>query len=101
VPEVDRAITHGRIAVDLEPIPLLGMTYIRYGGVVMLAPEERHRVEALPTPKNIARGNLALTFGDNPMLGADTLPGQPIRPTGDVARCKDALVCRSWLTTTP
>jgi hypothetical protein len=24
------------------------------------------------------------------MLDADTLPGQPIRPAGDVARCKDA-----------
>ena len=64
VPEADRAITHGRIAVHLEPIPLLGMTNIGDGGVVM--------------------------FGDNPMLDADTLPSQPIRPTGDVARCKDA-----------
>ena len=67
-----------------SPIRLLGMTNIGDGGVVMFA-------LSLPPPPPPPPLFFFFFFKnpDNPMLDADTLPSRPIRPTGDVARCKD------------
>ena len=51
----------------------------------MLASEERHGIEALPAPENVAGRGLSLAFRDHPMLDADLLTGVPVWPPGDVA----------------
>jgi hypothetical protein len=40
VPGADRAVARYRIPINVEPIPLLGMTDIGDGRVVVLTPEE-------------------------------------------------------------
>ena len=53
--------------------------------IVLLGPEERHRVEALARPEYVAGSRLALPFGDDPVLDADRLACQPVGPSGDIA----------------
>src|SRR5262245_41488374 len=50
----------------------------------MLAPEERYRVKSLGQSQHVGRRGLALAFGHDPVLDADTLAGMRIRPSGDV-----------------
>ena len=54
--------------------------------VVVLAPEERHRVERFPRSEDIARRGLALTFGNHPVLDSDLTPRMWVRPARDVSR---------------
>ena len=44
----------------------------------------------LSCPEDIACGDLALAFGDDPMLDADPSTGEPIWPACNVARREDA-----------
>ena len=63
--------------------------------IVLLRPEERHRVEALMRAQHVAGSRLALPFGDDPVLDADRLAGQPVGPPGDIAGGPDAAnACR-------
>ena len=66
------------------------MTDIVDRHVVVLAPEERHRVEALALPEHVARGGLALALGHHPVLDANVLAGVRIGPARDIARGVDA-----------
>ena len=84
-PEADRAIVSGRIAIDIEPIPLLGMTDIvrwscRNAGSRRRAP--RRSVRCRPSMLRAATWpwRSATTQCSTRIL----LPGQPIRPAGDV-----------------
>src|SRR5207245_9259889 len=57
--------------------------------VVVLAPEKRYGVEALATSQHIARGDLALALGDDPVLYANALARVRIRPSGHIAGGED------------
>src|SRR6201995_4075731 len=56
------------VAVDIDLVPGLGVADIIDRHVVMLAPEERHRVERLARAQHVARRGLALAFRHHPML---------------------------------
>src|SRR5229473_1780006 len=71
-------------------VPPFGVTDIVDRHVVMLAPEERHRIENLALPQHIARGGLSLTLGHHPMLDPDVLPGVRVGPAGNIACRKNA-----------
>src|SRR5579872_299375 len=86
----DQAVLRADIAVNGDFIPLFGVTDIIDRHVVMLAPEERHRVEHLALPEHIARRGLALPLRDHPMFDANGLARMLVRPTGDVAGGIDA-----------
>jgi hypothetical protein len=58
--------------------------------IVLLGPEEWNLVKPLAGAEHVARRRLTLTFGNNPMLDADALAGQPIRPSRDIAGGIDA-----------
>src|SRR5256885_6150229 len=62
--------------------------------IVMAAPEERHRIEPLARAQHVASGDLPLPLGDHPMLDTDTLARTSVRPSGHVARGKDAWCIR-------
>src|SRR5262249_46586244 len=83
-----RAVARFERAVDPNRVPLRGMADVVDGDVVMLAPEERNRVEALAPAHDVPRGNLPLTFGDPPVLDAYPLAGPGIRPARDVS-CRE------------
>ena len=71
-------------------VEALGMADIGQAEVVLLGPEERHHVEWLAPPQHVARRDLPLALGDDPVLDADRLAAEPVRPARDVARCVDA-----------
>src|SRR6202050_1563434 len=73
------------IAVDCDLVPVLGVPDIVYRHVVVLTPEERHRVESLTLSQHVERGGLSLAFRDHPMLDSDCLAAIRIGPAGDVA----------------
>ena len=85
-------------------VPLLGVADVAQRHVVVLAPEERHGVEALAAAEHVARGDLALPLGDDPVLDAHALAACADRAS---ARCRrrrrspGALVSRYSSTTTP
>src|SRR5262249_51247002 len=94
-PAARARVCHGTIArlerpVNRDRIPLLRVPDIVDGDVVMLAPEERHRVEPLAAAEHVARGHLALPFGDDPMLDANPIAAVRVRPSRDVAGGEDA-----------
>jgi hypothetical protein len=69
---------------------LLGVTDIIDRNVVVLAPEERHRLELLPVAEHVQGRDLALTFGDDPMFDADGLSAMRVGPARDVTGGKYA-----------
>ena len=71
-------------------VPLLRVADVVDGDVVVLAPEERHGVEALAPAEDVARRRLALAFGDHPVLDADPIARVRIGPARDVAGGEDA-----------
>ncbi len=70
LPVSHRAVLRRKASIDLDPVPFRGMSDVIEQQIVLLGPEERHRVEALPRPEHIAGSRLALPFGDNPVLDA-------------------------------
>ena len=84
-PHAHETILAGDVAFDNELVPLLGMADIGDRNVVMLAPEERNRVEGLMAPEHVERGGLSLSFRHDPMLDANGLATKPVRPARNVA----------------
>src|SRR6185312_15248881 len=89
------SIPHGAVpvvdaAIDLDLIPAFSMTYITDRQVVMHAPEEGHRIEALSAADHVARGGLSLALRDDPMLDTDVIFGVWVRPARNIAGCEDA-----------
>src|SRR5262249_61403763 len=83
--EAHRRITAFERPVDLHRVPVLGVAHIPDRHVVVLAPEERHGIEALAASQHVARGDLTLTLGDDPVLDTDSLTGMRIRSAYRVA----------------
>src|SRR5690242_16340392 len=75
-PKTDRAVMRGRITVNVQPVPPLGVADIGNRRVVVLTPEEWHRVEAFAQAEHVAGSNLTLALRDDPVLNADVLSGQ-------------------------
>src|SRR5215217_7167483 len=82
--ELHRAIPRIDVAVDLETVPSFGVAYIIDRDVVVLAPEEWHRIEDLLLAKHVSGSSLALSLRHHPVLHPDTLTGMRIGPTRDV-----------------
>src|ERR1700730_5606748 len=83
-------VAGGDVAVDVDPVPGRGVDDIVDGDVVVLAPEERHGGEPLAAAEHVARGDLALALGHDPMLDAHGFATASSRPAGDVAGGEDA-----------
>ena len=66
-----QAILGVDIALDRYLVPLFRVADIVDGNVVVLAPEERHGLETFGEAEHVASGDLALAFGDHPMLDPD------------------------------
>src|SRR6185295_10829188 len=90
MPISHRAILCFDPAVDVDAVPLRRVADIIEQQVVLLRPEERNRVEALARSEDVARRRLTLAFGDHPVLDADSFPGQPVGPTGNITGGIDA-----------
>src|SRR6267154_285330 len=88
--ESQQAILGIDIALDRDLVPLLGVADVVDRYVVVLAPEERHRVESLAKTEHVACRGLALTFGHHPMLNANVRAGMRVGPARDIARRVDA-----------
>src|SRR5829696_2152027 len=82
--ELHRAVPRSDVAVNLETVPSLGVPYVIDGHVVVLAPEEGHRIERDLLAKHVARGSLALSLRHHPVLHPDALTGMRIGPARDV-----------------
>src|SRR5262249_8316418 len=65
-----RAVGVLGLAIDLKAVPLRRVTDVVDGHVVVLAPEERDRIEALAAAEDVAGRGLALALGDDPVLDA-------------------------------
>jgi hypothetical protein len=84
------AIGYGAIAclgfaIDLGIVPSFRVAHITDPEVILLRPEERDGIKYLAAAKNVARGGLPLTLGDDKMLDPDTFTGKSVRPARDVA----------------
>src|SRR5262249_51702764 len=55
------------------------------GRVVVLAPEERHEFVPLAVAEQVGGSDLALAFGDHPVLDANPLAAVRVGPAGNVA----------------
>src|SRR5215212_1024523 len=66
------------VAVDRDVVPLLGVADVADRGVVMVAPEERHRGVGQAHSQHVQGGGLALPFGDDPVLDPDRLAGMRV-----------------------
>ena len=82
----DRPIAIRERALHLDGVPLLRMPQIADRDIVVLTPEEGHGRELLPPPEDVARGDLSLPLGDDPVLDTDALTGVWIGPARDIAR---------------
>ena len=58
--------------------------------VVVLAPEEGNRIEALAPAEDVACGHLSLALRDHPVFHPDAVAGVRVGPPGDVTRREDA-----------
>src|SRR5688572_24601515 len=88
----DRAVARFEIerSLELGLVPSFGVADIGQTEVVLLGPEERYGIETLAPPEDVARRGLPLALGHHPVLDADALAGERIRPARDVAGGEDA-----------
>ena len=70
--------------------PAFGVPDIAEAEIVLFGPKERDVIERFTSAEDVVRRHLALTLGDDPMLHANSLTGQPVRPARDVAGGEDA-----------
>src|SRR5262245_13553336 len=70
-----RAVARIEGAVDANGVPALGVTDVLDRDVVVLAPEERNGIEALAPAEDVARRDLALALGNDPVFDADLRAG--------------------------
>src|SRR5580700_433403 len=85
LPVSHRAVLRRKASVNLNAVPMRGVPDIVELQIVLLGPEERHRVEALARPEHVSGSRLALPFGDDPVLDAEHLASEPVGPPGDIA----------------
>ena len=75
MPEADNAVVRGRVAVNVQPIPLFRVAHVADDDVVVLTPEERNSIEGPFPAEHVTRSSLALTFCNHPVLHPDVLAG--------------------------
>src|SRR4026207_1059697 len=88
-PVTDTPIARLEAAIDLDGVPVLGVTHVVDGDVVVLAPEERHVGEARAVADDGAGDRLALPLRQYPVLDAHQAApprGRPARPLPGRAR---------------
>ena len=85
-----KAVFAGDVAFDGEIVPLLGMADVVDWNVVVLAPEEGNRIERLAQTQHVEGRRLSLSFRHDPMLDANGLAREAIRPARDVAGGEDS-----------
>jgi len=97
------AVSRLEVSFDFDRIPILRVADVVDGDIIVLTPEERHRVERLAVAQDISGRNLTLTLCHNPMLDADALPeyGSGHRAMSPAAKTRGALVFRYSLTAMP
>ena len=88
--ERDSAVARGELPVDSGCVEGFRMPHIGEAEIVLLGPEERDRIEALPPTEDVAGRRLSLALGHHPVFDADALAGESIRPARDVAGREDA-----------
>ena len=87
----DGAVLRSQVAVDDGLVKALGVAHIGQGKVVLLGPEKWHSGITLRLPQQVARSGLPLAPCHCPVLDADALAGQGVRPARNVARRKNTL----------
>lgn len=75
--------------LQIELVPLFGVTDVIEGKIELARPEERHGVEALASAEYVPRRRLSLALGHDPVLDANIVPGQRVGPARDVAGGED------------
>src|ERR1700732_735958 len=80
-----RAVACLETALDFRLVPSFGMPYVGNRNIILFGPEEGDGVESFTRPEDIARGRLALPFGDDKMFDSNGFAGEPVRPARDVA----------------
>src|SRR6202030_2615784 len=80
LPVSHRAVLRRKASVNLDAVPMRSVPDIVELQIVLLGPEERHRVEALARPEHVSGSRLALPFGDDPVLDAEHLASEPGGP---------------------
>ena len=75
--EAKKAILAHDVAVNCNLVPRFRMTDIIDRNVVVLAPEKWDGGERRAVTKRIESHRLPLSFGDDPVLNPDALPGSP------------------------
>ena len=76
--------------LDLGFVPVFGVSDIGEAKVVLFGPEEWDVIEGFTPAEDIVRRCLALALGDDPMFDANSLTGQPVRPSRDITGSEDA-----------
>jgi hypothetical protein len=71
--------------LDVDAVPLLGVSDVGNADVVVLTPEEGDDPAALPISQHVLGRDLSVSLGDDPMLDADSFAAVRIGPSGDVA----------------
>ena len=87
---VSEPIRYGAVStlqcpLDLDFVPVFGVSDISEPEVILLGPEEWDRVKPFAVAKNVACRRLSLTLGHNKVFDADSFAGEPVRLTRDVA----------------
>ena len=77
--------------LDLGFVPVFGVSDIGEAEVVLFGPEEWNVIEGFAPTEDVVRRCLTLALGDDPMFDTNSLTGQPVRPSRDVADGEDAL----------
>src|SRR4029079_10744792 len=75
-PVLDQAVEGLERTVDGDFVPAFGVADVFDREVVVPAPEERHRVEALAPAEHVACGDLPLTLGHYPVLDTNAFAGE-------------------------
>src|SRR5688500_16036500 len=93
----DTRIARGKITVDDDVIPALGVSDVVEHAVVVLAPEERDGVEALVRAEDVASGGLTLPLRCDRGLHTIQLARDRVRVACHVACRKDAVDIRAQI----
>src|SRR4029079_5358335 len=73
------------VSIDVDAIPLLGVTHVVDAHVVVRAPEKRNLIEPLACAEDVSGGDLSVTLGKYPVLDANPFAGVGIWPPRDIA----------------
>src|SRR5258707_14446202 len=87
--EIHPTVARLQVSGELDSLPARGVTHVPDGHVVVCAPEERHRIEALLETQDIPSRRLPLAFGDHPVLDSNAFAAIPVGPTRNIPGCEN------------